>query len=86
MRSDGEIPWRIISVDWGGYIEMDEQFIEATKEAINQVVSAFQSEPDRFWNERDIHWSLFYYLKQQAVFQRRYAAELIRAEFPTLRK
>jgi hypothetical protein len=63
---------------------VDKQFVEATEKAINQVVSDYQNEPDRFWNERDVHWSLFYYLKQQRVFQRRYAAELIRAEFPTL--
>ena len=65
---------------------MGKQFVEATESAINQVVSDFQNEPDRFWNERDVHWSLFYYLKQQHVFQRRYAAELIRAELPTLGK
>lgn len=65
---------------------MDEQFLEATERAIDQVVSDFQNEPNRFWNERDIHWSLFYYLKQQEVFQRHYATELIRAEFPTLGK
>jgi len=64
----------------------DEKFIEATERAINQVVNDYQNEPDRFWNERDIHWSLFYHLKQQEVFQRRYATELIRAELPTLRK
>lgn len=65
---------------------MNEQFIEATKSAINKVVSDFQNETDRFWNERDVHWSIFYYLKQQHIFQQRYAAELIRAEFPTLGK
>lgn len=65
---------------------MDEQFLEATERAIDQVVSDFQNEPNKFWNERDIHWSLFYYLKQQEVFQRHYATELIRAEFPTLGK
>jgi len=67
-------------------MELDEQLLEATERAINQVITDFQNEPDRFWNERDIHWSLFYYLKQQDVFQRRYATELIRAEFPTLGK
>jgi hypothetical protein len=65
---------------------MDKQFIEAIKNAINKVVNEFQNDSDRFWNERDVHWSLFYYLKQQHIFQRRYAAELIRAEFPTLGK
>lgn len=64
----------------------DKHFVEATERAINHVVSDFQNEPDRFWNERDVHWSLFYHLKQQEVFQRRYATELIRAELPTLGK
>lgn len=65
---------------------MAEQLIEATERAINQVVSDYQNKPGRFWNERDIHWSLFCHLKQQEVFQRRYATELIRAELPTLGK
>jgi len=65
---------------------MGEQFVEASERAIDQVVSDFQNEPDRFWNERDVHWSLLYYLKQQEVFQRDYATELVRAEFPTLGK
>ena len=65
---------------------MDKQFVEATERAINQVVSDYQNDPDRFWNERDVHWSLFCHLKQQEVFQRRYATELIRAELPTLGK
>ena len=65
---------------------MDEQFVEATERAIDQLISDFQTEPNRVWNERDIHWSLFCYLKQQEVFQRHYVTELIRAEFPTLGK
>ena len=44
---------------------MDEQFVEATERAIDQLISDFQTEPNRFWNERDIHRSLFCYLKQQ---------------------
>jgi len=51
--------------------------------AVSQVVSDFQKYPERFWNERDIHWSLFYYLKHQRVSKEAYPTELIRAEFPT---
>ena len=53
------------------------------KKAISHVVVDFQNNPERFWNERDIHWSLFYYLKQQRVSEEAYPTELIRAEFPT---
>lgn len=55
------------------------------KNAISLVVSDFQDSPERFWNERDIHWSLFYYLKQEAVCSEAYPTELVRAEFPTLK-
>ncbi len=51
--------------------------------AVSQVVSDFQKYPKRFWNERDIHWSLFYYLKHQRVSEEAYPTELIRAELPT---
>lgn len=64
---------------------MEEQFVEAVERAINHVATDFQSKPDRFWNERDMHWCLFYYLKQEGIFQKRYATELIRAEFPTIK-
>ena len=53
--------------------------------AISYLVYDFQKYPDRFWNERDIHWSLFYYLKQQQIVNEAYPTELIRAEFPTLK-
>jgi len=86
MHWNVEVLRQIITIGWGGHMAMDEQFLEATERAIDQVVSDFQSEPNRFWNERDVHWSLFYYLKQQEIFQRHYATELIRAEFPTLGK
>jgi len=65
---------------------MEEQFIEAVNKAIGQVVLDFQGDPTRYWNERDIHWSLFHYLKQQEIFQQNYITELIRAEFPTRKK
>ncbi len=65
---------------------MEEQFIEAVDKAIGQVVLDFQDNPTRYWNERDIHWNLFRYLKQQEIFQQNYITELIRAEFPTRKK
>mgnify|MGYP000350737267 CR=1 FL=1 len=65
---------------------MRNQFVEVTERAIDKLVIDFQGNPDRFWNERDMHWSLFYYLKQEGVVQETYVTELIRAEFPTLKK
>jgi len=65
---------------------MKDRFIEATETAIAKLVADFQEYPDRFWNERDLHWSLFYYLKQQGVVQEAYATQLVRAEFPTQKK
>lgn len=61
-------------------------FVEATERAIAKLATDFQGYPDRFWNERDLHWSLFYYLKQEGVVQEAYVTQLIRAEFPTLKK
>jgi hypothetical protein len=63
----------------------DRKFVEATDRAIAHVVADFQAQPDRFWNERDIHWHLFYYLRLDSVFLRDYGPEPIRAEFPTRR-
>lgn len=57
--------------------------MKAVEEAISWVVADFQNNRERFWNERDIHWSLFYYLKHQRVSEEAYPTELIRAEFPT---
>ncbi len=65
---------------------MENQFIEATERAIAKLIADFQQYTDRFWNERDLHWSLFYYLKQERVIHETYTTELIRAEFPTLKK
>lgn len=64
----------------------EQQLIEATQRAITRLVADFQSYPDRFWNERELHWSLFHYLKQERVVQENYVTQLIRAEFPTLKK
>ncbi len=57
----------------------------AIEKAIAKVARNFQDDPQRFWNERDIHWSLFYYLKQVNISQEAYPTQLIRAEFPTLK-
>jgi len=65
---------------------MKEHLLEAAERAINKLVADFQGNPDRFWNERDLHWSLFYRLKQENAVQEDYATQLIRAEFPTLKK
>ena len=65
---------------------MERQLVEATERAITRLVNDFQGYPDRFWNETDIHWGLFYYLKQEGVVQENYVTQLIRAEFPTLKK
>lgn len=62
---------------------MAKEFVEAVDSAITHVVADFQGQTSRFWNERDIHWYLFHYLKQDPVFLRDYGTELIRAEFPT---
>jgi hypothetical protein len=62
---------------------MQEEFVEAIDRAISQLITDFQGQSNRFWNERDIHWYLFHYLKQDRVFLHDYGIELIRAEFPT---
>jgi len=53
--------------------------------AISHVVHDFQKYPERFWNERDIHWSLFHYIKQEQTVKEAYPTQLVRAEFPTLK-
>jgi len=55
------------------------------KKVISHVVADFQHNPERFWNERDIHWSLFHYLKREQGIKEAYPTQLIRAEFPTLK-
>jgi hypothetical protein len=62
---------------------MEMQFTEAIEKAIHQLVAEFQGNPRRFFNERDLHWSLYHYLRQQDIFQGQEATDLIRAEFPT---
>ena len=57
----------------------------SVKKAIAQVIADFQANPERFWNERDIHWSLFHYIKLEKVIKEAYPTQLIRAEFPTFK-
>lgn len=57
----------------------------SVKKAISQVIADFQTNPKRFWNERDMHWSLFHSIKQQQIVNEAYPTELIRAELPTLK-
>lgn len=63
----------------------EQEFLKATDRVIARVVADFQDQPARFWNERDIHWCLFHYLKLEPVFLCDYGTEPIRAEFPTRR-
>lgn len=56
----------------------------ALESAIEKLVYDFQAYPYKGGNERDIHWSLFYYLKQQ--IKETYPTEYIRAEFPTVER
>jgi len=65
---------------------MEYRCVEATERAITKLVDDFQSYHNRFWNERDLHWSLFHYLKQEEAVQEDYVTQLFRAEFPTLKK
>lgn len=65
---------------------MNKEIVKAVEEAVNLVVADFQNNTTRFWNERDIHWCLFYYLKKENVVREKYPSELIRAEFPTLNR
>ena len=62
---------------------MEKDFVKAIDRAIAHLVADFQGQTSRFWNERDMHWYLFHYLKQDPVFLRDYGTEIIRAEFPT---
>jgi len=57
--------------------------IKAVENATTKLVVNFQNNAERFWNERDIHWSLFHYIKQGKTINEAYPTELIRAEFPT---
>jgi hypothetical protein len=55
----------------------------AVESAIEKVVQEFQREPNRFGNERDIHWLLFHYLQVDKSWNVENPGRLIRAEYPT---
>ncbi|MEW6033513.1 MAG: hypothetical protein AB1603_01505 [Chloroflexota bacterium] len=55
----------------------------ALLKAIDQVVADFQVGLKKSWNERDLHWCLFYHLKDNGDIREEYPTQLIRAEFPT---
>jgi hypothetical protein len=57
----------------------------AVESAIEKVVQDFQRDPNRVWNEREINWLLFHYLQLEKSCAQEYPAQLIRAEFPTLK-
>jgi len=65
---------------------MQEKIVKAVEKAIDQLMTTFQDNPKRGWNERDLHWLLFHYLRQQEIFIEKQAIKLIRAEFPTRMK
>ena len=65
-------------------LEMEDQFVEAVEKAISNLVNDFQAQPSGFRNERDMHFALFHYLKQEYFLERNYyGTELVHAEFPT---
>ena len=57
----------------------------AVESAIEKVVQDFQRDPNHIWNEREIHWLLFHYLQLEKSWSQEYPAQLVRAEFPTLK-
>jgi len=64
-------------------MEMEDQFVEAVEKAISNLATDFQAQPGSFRNERQMHWVLFHYLKQEEIFQHKYfGTELLQAEFP----
>lgn len=65
---------------------MKERLVDAAERAIGRLVTQFQGNPTRFWNERDIHWSLFHYLKEEGAIPESHVTQLIRAELPTLKE
>jgi hypothetical protein len=66
--------------------QMGHESVVGIERAIEKVVADFQGNLDRSWNERDIHWSLFHYLKQEGAIRESYPTQLIRAEFPTVER
>jgi len=65
-------------------MEMEDRFVEAVEKAISNLVTDFQAQPGGFRNERDMHCTLYHYLKQEYFLERNYhGTELVHAEFPT---
>jgi hypothetical protein len=62
------------------------KLVEAFDKAISQVITDFQNWPNRYWTERDIHWNLLFNVRNNEMFEKAQAIELIRAEFPTINK
>jgi hypothetical protein len=65
---------------------MEDSVTEAVETAINHLVADFQCHNNRFWNETDLHCSLFHYIRQEDIVQEDYPTQLIRAELPTVRR
>lgn len=57
----------------------------AVESAIEKVVKDFQRDPNHSWNESEITCLLFHYLQSEKDIKQEYPAQLIRAEFPTLK-
>jgi hypothetical protein len=66
--------------------DVEDSVAEAVERAIDRLVADFQLHNNRFWNERDLHCSLFYYIRQEGIVQEDYPTQLIRAELPTVRR
>ena len=59
---------------------------EGIRRVTDRLVGDFQRSANRWWNERDLHWALFHYLKQEKVVEEEHITQLIRAEFPTVKE
>lgn len=65
---------------------MREQFVEATERCISQLVTVVQDDPLSYYSETDLHWRLFFLLKEDSIFGKEQSAKLVHAEFPTIGK
>lgn len=65
---------------------MQDPVTGTVERAIDHLIADFQRHNDRFWNERDLHCSLFYYIRQEGTVREEYPTHLIRAELPTVRR
>jgi hypothetical protein len=63
---------------------LEGNIIEGVEDSIRRTIAAFQAHPNRYWNERDLHWIFYHYLNTpQIIRTTTEAIDLIRAEFPT---